>query len=266
MMKRRAVFLDRDGTLTHPYHYPSRVEHLKLYDQIGPALRSLQDMGFALVVITNQSGIARGYLSERDLEHLHDYLRSKLATSGVHLDGIYYCPHHPDGIVPELAIRCNCRKPEPGMLLRAASDLNLDLGSSWFVGDILSDVEAGKRAGCHTILVDLLQNPQPDRRNGKNVMQQSAPHTSYNSNRVTSTMSSNFAPGPEPRPDTFIRTPTFVAPGTIYALRIIQTVTRLEPELNLTYQPASWRISDNSEHSSVEELEVCSRSSIQPRQ
>jgi D-glycero-D-manno-heptose 1,7-bisphosphate phosphatase len=227
MTKRRAVFLDRDGTLTHPYHYPSRVEHLKLYDQIGPALRTLQDMGFALVVITNQSGIARGYLTERDLEHLHDYLRDKLATSEVHLDGIYYCPHHPDGIIPELAIRCNCRKPEPGMLLQAASDLNLDLGSSWFVGDILSDVEAGKRAGCHTILVDLAT---------------------------------------ESWPDAFIRTPTFVAPDAINALRIIQTVTRLEPELNLTYQPASWQISNNSEHSSIEELEVCSRSSIQQRQ
>ena len=227
MMKRRAVFLDRDGTLTHPYHYPSRVEHLKLYDQIGPALRALQDMGFALVVITNQSGIARGYFTERDLERLHDYLRDTLATSGVHLDGIYYCPHHPDGIIPELAIRCHCRKPEPGMLLQAASDLNLDLGSSWFVGDILGDVEAGKRAGCHTILVDL---------------------------------------DTESWPDAFIRTPTFVAPDPITALRIIQTVTRLEPELNLTYQPASWRIGNNSEHSSLEELEVCSRSSIQQRQ
>src|SRR5579875_764553 len=181
MIKRRAVFLDRDGTLVHPYHYPSRVEHLKLYDRIGPALRALQDLGLALVVITNQSGIARGYFTERDLEHLHNYLSDKLAASGVHLDGIYHCPHHPDGIIPELTIRCNCRKPQPGMLLQAASELNLDLGSSWFVGDTLDDVEAGKRAGCHTILIDLAT---------------------------------------ESWPDAFIRTPTFVAPDTIQALRV----------------------------------------------
>jgi D-glycero-D-manno-heptose 1,7-bisphosphate phosphatase len=227
MIKRRAVFLDRDGTLVHPYHYPSRVEHLKLYDRIGPALRALQDLGLALVVITNQSGIARGYFTERDLEHLHNYLSDKLAASGVHLDGIYHCPHHPDGIIPELAIRCNCRKPQPGMLLQAASELNLDLGSSWFVGDTLDDVEAGKRAGCHTILIDLAT---------------------------------------ESWPDTFIRTPTFVAPDTIHALHVIQTVTRLEPELNLTYRPASWQIDGNSEHSSIKEREVCSKSSTQQRQ
>lgn len=225
MMKRRAVFLDRDGTLVHPYHYPSRVEHLRLYDKIGPALRTLQGMGFALVIITNQSGIARGYFTERDLEHMHNYLRAELATSEVHFDGIYYCPHHPDGAIPELAIRCNCRKPQPGMPLQAADELNLDLDSSWLVGDTLDDVEAGKRVGCHTVLVDLATESQPGM---------------------------------------FMRTPTFVAPNTIDALRIIQTVTRLEPELNLIYRPASWQLHNDAEYS-IEEVEGCSRSSIQQR-
>lgn len=247
MMKRRAVFLDRDGTLVHPYHYPSRVEHLKLYDKIGPALRTLQDMGFALVVITNQSGIARGYFTERDLEHMHSYLRDKLAASEVHLDGIYYCPHHPDGIIPELAIRCNCRKPQPGMLLQAASDLNLDFGLSWFVGDTLDDVEAGRRVGSNTILVDLSRYPATEQKSNEKVMQYSAPHAPYDSHRATSTMSGGGMPGTTSRLDTTMRSPTFVAPDTLYALRFIQTVTRLESELNLTYRLASWQINDNSE-------------------
>ena len=201
--KRRAIFLDRDGTLVHPYHYPSRPEHLQLYEQAGLALRTIQDLGFALVVITNQAGIARGYFTENDLEVMHNYLRSELASWGVALDGIYHCPHHPDGVIPELAHRCNCRKPQPGMLLQAARDLNLDLSNSWFLGDILDDVEAGNRAGCHTILVDI---------------------------------------GTEQFPTSAIRMPNFVAPGIAEALNIIHTLTDLEPTVHLTYRPQSWQI------------------------
>jgi D-glycero-D-manno-heptose 1,7-bisphosphate phosphatase len=200
-MKRRAVFLDRDGTLVHAAHYPSRPQDLHLYDNIGPGLRALQSLGFCLVVITNQAGIARGYFSEADLRRMHVYLRTKLALWGVHLDGIYYCPHHPEGVVPELAVSCACRKPQPGMLLQAARDLDLDLEHSWFIGDILDDVEAGNRAGCRTILVDL---------------------------------------GTEPAPEHFLRSPAFVARDTRHALEIIKTVTALEPDLDLVYRPATW--------------------------
>ncbi len=154
-MKQRAVFLDRDGTLVHPKHYPSSPADLLLYNNIGQGLRNLQLLGFRLVVITNQSGLARGYFTYADLQCMHNYLMSELEQLGVGLDAIYYCPHHPDGVSPELAIRCDCRKPQPGMLLRAAADLDLDLNDSWFVGDILDDIEAGNRAGCRTILVDL---------------------------------------------------------------------------------------------------------------
>ncbi len=126
-MKQRALFLDRDGTLVHPRHYPSQPEELVLYEDIAPELRSLQAVGFRLVVITNQAGIARGYFTEADLQRMHDYLREQLAGMGVYLDAIYYCPHHPEGVLPELAIRCSCRKPQPGMLLRAARDLHIDL-------------------------------------------------------------------------------------------------------------------------------------------
>src|SRR5690348_8254845 len=153
-MTRCAVFLDRDGTLVYPYHYPSRPEHLRLYDNIGPELHRLQELGYSLVMVTNQAGLAHGYFTEADLRTMHAYLRTELGRWGVSLAGIYYCPHHPEGAVPELALRCDCRKPRPGMLLRAAAELHLDLANSWFVGDILDDVEAGNRAGCRTILVD----------------------------------------------------------------------------------------------------------------
>jgi len=151
----RALFLDRDGTLVHPRQYPSRPEQLHLYAGIGPALRALQGAGLRVVVITNQAGIARGYFTEVDLQRMHAYLTQEMARMGVHVDGIYHCPHHPEGVIPELAIHCKCRKPQPGMLLQAAREFDLDLEHSWFVGDILDDVEAGNRAGCRTILVDL---------------------------------------------------------------------------------------------------------------
>ena len=202
-MTARALFLDRDGTLVHARHYPSRPEELVLYDGIGPDLRALQAAGFRLVVITNQSGIARGYFSEGDLGLMHDHLAVELARFGVRLDGVYFCPHHPDGVIPELALRCECRKPQPGMLVQAAADLDLDLERSWFVGDILDDVEAGNRAGCRTILVDL---------------------------------------GTEAPPAAPLRRPDFVARDTAHALRIVAAVDGTGPETDLRYQPARWRV------------------------
>ncbi|GLV56126.1 hypothetical protein KDH_29690 [Dictyobacter sp. S3.2.2.5] len=196
---RRAVFLDRDGTLVHPFHYPSRPEHLRVYEGIGPALHRLQARGFALILITNQSGVARGYFNEKDLARMHTYLQNELALT---FDGIYFCPHHPDGIIPELSIRCNCRKPEPGMLFQAANDLDLATSASWFVGDILDDIEAGNRAGSQTILVDI---------------------------------------GTEQVPELAIRKPNFVARDTLHALTIIETVSSLELDVDLVYSPSSWR-------------------------
>jgi D-glycero-D-manno-heptose 1,7-bisphosphate phosphatase len=184
-MKQRALFLDRDGTLVHPRQYPSRPEDLLLYNNIVPGLRDIQQAGFRLVVITNQAGIARGYFTEGDLQQMHEHLVKELQQSDVRLDAIYYCPHHPAGVIPELAIRCNCRKPQPGMLLQAAEDLDLDLQHSWFVGDILDDVEAGNRAGCRTVLVDL---------------------------------------GTETIPEQQSRRPDFVAPDTRHALWIINVI------------------------------------------
>ncbi len=201
-MSHRALFLDRDGTLVHASHYPSRPEQLHLYDNIGPELQALQQHDFRLIVITNQAGIARGYFTEADLQRMHEHLTSELANLGVRVDGIYHCPHHPDGVVEELAIRCECRKPQPGMLLQAARDLDLDLEHSWFVGDILDDVEAGNRAGCRTVLVDL---------------------------------------GTESFPQHPLRVPTFVAYDTLHALSIIQHVEATTTP-NLVYCPTKWQV------------------------
>ena len=198
---RRAIFLDRDGTLVHRRHYPSRPEHLRLYEGIGPELRRLQAAGFRLVVVTNQSGIARGYFTEEDLHRMHEHLAASLDRSGVRLDAIYYCPHHPDGAIPELARRCDCRKPAPGMLWRAVHDLGVDPARSWLVGDVLDDVEAGRRAGCRTVLIDLAT---------------------------------------ESPPVTARRRPDFVARDTPHALRIISAVEGLAAAPELDYRPPGW--------------------------
>src|SRR5207237_749077 len=114
----------------YPRHYPSRPENLRLYDNICPSLKAIQRAGFLLVVITNQAGIARGYFTVADLQCMHDYLAGELAQQGVLLDAIYYCPHHPAGVIQEFAIRCDCRKPLLGMLSRATADFDIDLQRS----------------------------------------------------------------------------------------------------------------------------------------
>jgi D-glycero-D-manno-heptose 1,7-bisphosphate phosphatase len=142
-----AVFLDRDGTIVEARHYPSRPEELVLCDGVGDALREVRRAGFKAVLVTNQSGIARGLFDEDALARMHEYLRSALARYDADLDAVYFCPHAPEGA-------CDCRKPSPGMLLSAGRALDLDLARSWMVGDILDDIEAGRRAGCRTVLVD----------------------------------------------------------------------------------------------------------------
>jgi D-glycero-D-manno-heptose 1,7-bisphosphate phosphatase len=116
-----AVFLDRDGTLVRYREYPRVANDLWLYEEICPDLLRIRRAGFRLVVVTNQSGVARGLYSETDVRSMHEHLVRQLTQFGVDIDGIYYCPHHPDGVVPQFAIRCACRKPESGLLLEAAA-------------------------------------------------------------------------------------------------------------------------------------------------
>ena len=151
----RAVFLDRDGVLV-PETGLALTEpgQIHLLPGVPDALRTLRDAGFSLVVVTNQAVVARGLLTEPELLAIHVELADRIAAAGgPRPDAVYYCPHHPDADRPEYRTVCDCRKPRPGMLLRAAREQGLDLGASVMVGDRMTDVEAGRRAGCRTVLV-----------------------------------------------------------------------------------------------------------------
>lgn len=151
---RKAVFIDKDGTLIRNVPYNADPELIILEPGAADALHLLRSHGYALVVVSNQSGIAHGYFKDSAMEAVKDRIATLLRWHGVQLDGFFYCPHHPNGSVKEYAVECLCRKPRPGMLLQAAGVLNIDLQQSWMIGDILHDVEAGNRAGCRTVLLD----------------------------------------------------------------------------------------------------------------
>jgi D,D-heptose 1,7-bisphosphate phosphatase len=153
-MKRRAVVLDRDGTLIKEAGYLDRLERLELYPYTIDAIRMLNRAGFVVVVATNQSGVARGLLDESFVEETHRHLDTILATGRARIDRWYYCPHHPDGTRAEYRRDCDCRKPLPGLLKRAALDLDVDLARSFAVGDRWHDVEAATAAGATGILVN----------------------------------------------------------------------------------------------------------------
>lgn len=149
----RAVFLDKDGTLVRDVPFNDDPLKVELMPGVVEGLHRLAEAGFLLVVVTNQSGLARGLMTERGLRQTLARTVQLLAVAGIDLDGVYMCPHHPEGVVPPLRRACDCRKPQPGLLLRAAEDLDIDLGRSWLIGDILDDIEAGNRAGCRSVLL-----------------------------------------------------------------------------------------------------------------
>ena len=150
---RPAVFLDRDGTINVDVKYLSRLEDLRFIPGAARAMARLRDGGYSPVVVTNQSAVARGLMTEADLEEIHRELRRQLRDAGAEVDGVYYCPHHPDYGRPPYRQVCVCRKPNPGLLRRAALELGLDLEASYMVGDSLTDLQAGWNAGCGVVLV-----------------------------------------------------------------------------------------------------------------
>ncbi len=152
-MPNTAVFFDRDGTLIHDPGYLNDPDHVRLLDGAAEAVRKLQRLGCKTVVVSNQSGVARGIVTEEMLARIHERLGELLAAQGASLDGIYYCPYHPDGVIPEYRKESDWRKPRPGMLLAAAREMEIDLARSWMIGDNDRDMEAGRRAGCRTILL-----------------------------------------------------------------------------------------------------------------
>lgn len=150
----QAIFLDKDGTLIDDVPHNVDPDLIELCDRAGDGLHLLQQRGYHLFVITNQPGVAKGLFAEEALEPVEARLTELLSREQVVLDGFYYCPHHPEGALPDYSVDCDCRKPMPGLLLRAARDHDIDLSRSWMIGDILHDVEAGNRAGCRTVLID----------------------------------------------------------------------------------------------------------------
>ena len=153
-MSNKAIFLDRDNTLIEDPGYINHPDQVKLLDGVPETLAELKAMGYKLVVVSNQSAVARGIVSEQVLGQIHDRLKQLLAEKGGYLDRIYYCPYHPNGVIAKYRKESNWRKPNPGMLLAAADEMDIDLSQSWIIGNSDSDMEAGLRAGCKTILID----------------------------------------------------------------------------------------------------------------
>ncbi|WP_312242957.1 D-glycero-beta-D-manno-heptose 1,7-bisphosphate 7-phosphatase [Pantoea sp.] len=145
-----AIFLDRDGTLNVDHGYVHEIDNFQFIDGVIEAMRELKNMGYALVLVTNQSGIARGMFTEEQFMQLTEWMDWSLADRDVDLDGIYYCPHHPEASVEEYRLACDCRKPQPGMLLSAQKHLHIDMAASYIVGDKLEDMQAGEAAGVGT--------------------------------------------------------------------------------------------------------------------
>ncbi len=150
---KRAIFLDRDGTLNPDPGYISDPAQFELFPGVGPALRRLAKAGYILVLITNQSGMARGLISEAQLEAIHQKLKRLLAADSVELAGIYYCPHHPDFPDSQGVADCSCRKPKPALILRAIEELNIDASQSFMIGDKGSDIQLGLNAGVTPIFI-----------------------------------------------------------------------------------------------------------------
>ena len=152
-VNRRAVFLDRDGTINIEKDYLHRIEDFEFIPGVPEAIRQLKEAGFLVIVVSNQSGVGRGYYSEDDVDRLHHHIQKELAAYDTGIDAFYFCPHHPKQGEGPYRIDCYCRKGAPGMLLQGASEYGINLAHSWMIGDKLTDLEAGERAGCRTILV-----------------------------------------------------------------------------------------------------------------
>jgi len=148
-----AVFLDRDGVIIEDSHYLGDPNRIRLVPGSADAIAALNRAGWPIVVVTNQSGVARGLFPPESVELVHDQLRQLLAGYGARIDAFHYCPHHPEAELPEFRQECICRKPRPGMLTRAARELGIDLAASWMIGDRESDLAAGAAVGCRTVLV-----------------------------------------------------------------------------------------------------------------
>jgi len=176
LLTSRAVFLDRDGVIIEDVPYLSSTEKIKLISGAAQGIRLLNKLNFKVIIITNQSAVARGLVTEEELSEIHKELIRKLEDQGAKIDALYYCPHHPQGRIKQFRKVCVCRKPSPGMILKAAKEYSIDLGSSYMIGDKLSDVQSARKAGCIPILID---NNQAAKRNGLLIIQSLSKAATY---------------------------------------------------------------------------------------
>ena len=155
--KQKAIFLDRDGTVNEYVGFLRNIDEFKLIENTAEAIKKINSSEYLAIIVTNQPVIARGEVTYEELKQIHKKMETLLGKEGAYLDGIYYCPHHPksgfEGEIKELKIECECRKPKPGMLLKAAKDFNIDLEKSWIIGDSENDILAGKNAKCNTAYI-----------------------------------------------------------------------------------------------------------------
>lgn len=149
----KAVFLDRDGTINFEKNYLYKTKDFQFIPGVIEAIKIFRNLGYLVIVVTNQSGVARGYYTEKDIKTLHNYVSGKLKEEGTWVDGYYYCPHHPEGTVLAYAVECSCRKPQTGMVTSAMRDFNISLSESIIVGDKEIDVKTGKDVGIGCVVL-----------------------------------------------------------------------------------------------------------------
>ena len=157
----KAIFLDRDGVVNELVYFPEQgiidspfvADQFRLCPGVPDAVKHFQNAGYKVIIASNQPGVAKGHMPFKNFKQICDTMKARLSEKGVSLDGEYYCLHHPEAIVAQYRIDCECRKPKPGLILKAAKDMDIDISNSWFIGDNLSDIKAGKNAGCHTLLL-----------------------------------------------------------------------------------------------------------------
>ncbi len=166
----KAIFLDRDGTINKYVGFLRDIDQFELLPGVAEAIKMINESGYLAVVCTNQPVIARGEVTTEELQEIHNKLETLLGAEGAYIDALYYCPHHPhkgyEGEVPELKIECDCRKPKPGMLIKAAHDFNIELSNSFMIGDGENDVRCGQAAGCKTVLINTVADGEEE--NGEN--------------------------------------------------------------------------------------------------
>lgn len=165
MAEVKAIFLDRDGVVNELVYFqeqgiidsPFTPYQFHLCPGVPQAIKRFQNAGYKIIIVSNQPGVAKGHMTLNNFNRIDETMKAQLEKEGVFLDGVYYCLHHPEAVIEQYRIDCKCRKPKPGLILKAVKDMDIDVSQSWFIGDNLTDIKAGKNAGCHTLLLSKMR-------------------------------------------------------------------------------------------------------------